>query len=74
MWFHFINYLYFHCIQTEERIALLQNACKVHHQGIQDAMCGKGIDRHLFCLYVVSKYLEVDSPFLKVCSGDHLDN
>lgn len=31
----------------------------------QDAMCGKGIDRHLFCLYVVSKYLEVDSPFLK---------
>lgn len=31
----------------------------------QDAMCGKGIDRHLFCLYVVSKYLEVDSPFLR---------
>lgn len=28
-------------------------------------MCGKGIDRHLFCLYVVSKYLEVDSPLLK---------
>lgn len=28
-------------------------------------MCGKGIDRHLFCLYVVSKYLELDSPFLQ---------
>lgn len=28
-------------------------------------MCGSGIDRHLFCLYVVSKYLELDSPFLK---------
>lgn len=27
-------------------------------------MCGKGIDRHLFCLYIISKYLEVDSPFL----------
>ena len=27
-------------------------------------MTGKGIDRHLFCLYVVSKYLEIDSPFL----------
>ncbi|KAJ1525467.1 hypothetical protein ONE63_010277 [Megalurothrips usitatus] len=50
---------------TEERVALLQKACKIHHLGIQDAMCGKGIDRHLFCLYVVSKYLEVDSPFLK---------
>lgn len=28
-------------------------------------MTGAGIDRHLFCLYVVSKYLAVDSPFLK---------
>lgn len=28
-------------------------------------MCGQGIDRHLFCLYVVSKYLEVESPFLQ---------
>lgn len=50
---------------TEERINLLQTACKQHQVGYQDAMCGKGIDRHLFCLYVVSKYLEVDSPFLK---------
>jgi hypothetical protein len=40
-------------------------ACGQHQRGYQDAMCGKGIDRHLFCLYVVSKYLEVDSPFLK---------
>jgi carnitine O-palmitoyltransferase 1 len=28
-------------------------------------MTGKGIDRHIFCLYVVSKYLEIDIPFLK---------
>lgn len=28
------------------------------------AMTGAGIDRHLFCLYIVSKYLGVDSPFL----------
>ena len=27
-------------------------------------MSGKGIDRHLFCLYVLSKYLNLDSPFL----------
>lgn len=51
-------------VKTEERVALLQKACKQHQQLYQDAMCGKGIDRHLFCLYVVSKYLEVDSPFL----------
>lgn len=29
------------------------------------AMTGGGIDRHLFCLYVVSKYLGLESPFLK---------
>lgn len=50
---------------TDERHKLLMAAAKQHQRGYQDAMCGKGIDRHLFCLYVVSKYLEVDSPFLK---------
>lgn len=50
---------------TAERVALLMAACQRHQLGYQDAMCGKGIDRHLFCLYVVSKYLEVQSPFLE---------
>ncbi|XP_053213840.1 carnitine O-palmitoyltransferase 1, liver isoform-like [Panonychus citri] len=49
----------------EDRIALLKHACQRHQIGYQNAMCGKGIDRHLFCLYVISKYLEIDSPFLK---------
>ncbi|KAL6442752.1 hypothetical protein ACFW04_002673 [Cataglyphis niger] len=49
----------------DEKIRLLSDAVAQHQKGYQDAMCGKGIDRHLFCLYVVSKYLEVDSPFLK---------
>ncbi|XP_014215150.1 carnitine O-palmitoyltransferase 1, liver isoform isoform X2 [Copidosoma floridanum] len=50
---------------VEERYKLLKAAAVQHQKGYQDAMCGKGIDRHLFCLYVISKYLEVDSPFLK---------
>lgn len=29
------------------------------------AMTGAGIDRHLFCLYIVSKVMGIDSPFLK---------
>lgn len=33
------------------------------------AMTGSGIDRHLFCLYIMSKYLGVDSPFLKQVSA-----
>lgn len=49
---------------SSARIGLLKAACGQHQRGYQDAMVGKGIDRHLFCLYVVSKYLEVDSPFL----------
>uniref|UniRef100_A0A1I8NSM7 carnitine O-palmitoyltransferase n=1 Tax=Stomoxys calcitrans TaxID=35570 RepID=A0A1I8NSM7_STOCA len=49
---------------NDERVALIKAACDRHQLGYQDAMCGHGIDRHLFCLYVVSKYLEVDSPFL----------
>nr|XP_045604832.1 carnitine O-palmitoyltransferase 1, liver isoform-like isoform X2 [Procambarus clarkii] len=49
---------------NEERVKLLKAACIQHQNAYRDAMCGKGIDRHLFCLYVISKYLEVDNPFL----------
>ncbi|KAG4073892.1 hypothetical protein HA402_014097 [Bradysia odoriphaga] len=49
----------------ESLVALLRKACERHQLGYQDAMCGKGIDRHLFCLFVVSKYLELKSPFLE---------
>lgn len=51
-----------------ERRELMKIASQVHQLGYQNAMCGMGIDRHLFCLYVISKYLEVDSPFLKEVS------
>lgn len=50
---------------VEERMGLFVKASQRHQLGYQDAMSGRGIDRHLFCLYVVSKYLELDSPFLQ---------
>ena len=31
-------------------------------------ICCVGIDRHLFCLYVMSKYCNEESPFLKKVS------
>lgn len=62
----YYNLFLFIFLQIEFKYKLLMTAAKQHQKGYQDAMCGKGIDRHLFCLYVVSKYLEVDSPFLKV--------
>lgn len=28
-------------------------------------MCGYGVDRHLFALYIVQRWLEEESPFMK---------
>ncbi|CAF92689.1 unnamed protein product, partial [Tetraodon nigroviridis] len=44
---------------------LFRLASEKHQNLYRMAMTGAGIDRHLFCLYVVSKYLGVESPFLK---------
>uniref|UniRef100_A0A1A7X2T4 carnitine O-palmitoyltransferase n=1 Tax=Iconisemion striatum TaxID=60296 RepID=A0A1A7X2T4_9TELE len=49
----------------EERLRLLKVAAEKHQNMYRLAMTGDGIDRHLFCLYVVSKYLGEDSAFLK---------
>ncbi|XP_068170162.1 carnitine O-palmitoyltransferase 1, liver isoform isoform X2 [Antennarius striatus] len=49
----------------EQRLKLLKQASENHQNLYRLAMTGQGIDRHLFCLYVVSKYLGEDSPFLK---------
>ncbi|XP_044049100.1 carnitine O-palmitoyltransferase 1, liver isoform isoform X1 [Siniperca chuatsi] len=49
----------------EERLKLLKLAAEKHQAMYRLAMTGEGIDRHLFCLYVVSKYLGEDSLFLK---------
>ncbi|CAI4231368.1 unnamed protein product [Auanema sp. JU1783] len=47
----------------EERLAHLKTACNRHQELYRDAMCGKGVDRHLFALYVIKRYLEEESPF-----------
>ncbi|KAL4689460.1 hypothetical protein H8959_012251 [Pygathrix nigripes] len=51
--------------QVEQRLKLFKLASEKHQHMYRLAMTGSGIDRHLFCLYVVSKYLAVESPFLK---------
>ncbi|MGH0185777.1 UNVERIFIED_CONTAM: hypothetical protein FKN15_018635 [Acipenser sinensis] len=48
-----------------ELLRLFRLAAERHQQLYRLAMTGRGIDRHLFCLYVVSKYLGVESPFLR---------
>ncbi|XP_037623796.1 carnitine O-palmitoyltransferase 1, liver isoform isoform X1 [Sebastes umbrosus] len=49
----------------EDCLKLLKLAAEKHQNLYRLAMTGEGIDRHLFCLYVVSKYLGEDSPFLR---------
>nr|XP_061805258.1 carnitine O-palmitoyltransferase 1, liver isoform-like isoform X2 [Nerophis lumbriciformis] len=52
--------------ETAEQCRRLFRLASERHQNLYRlAMTGAGIDRHLFCLYVVSKYLGVESPFLK---------
>ncbi|XP_036114084.1 carnitine O-palmitoyltransferase 1, liver isoform isoform X3 [Molossus molossus] len=51
--------------KAEQRLRLFKIASEKHQHLYRLAMTGAGIDRHLFCLYVVSKYLAVESPFLK---------
>ncbi len=60
-----LNLLNYSFTQNAERVALLREATEYHQQSYRRAMTGQGIDRHLFCLYVVSKYLGIESPFLK---------
>uniref|UniRef100_A0A671RE95 carnitine O-palmitoyltransferase n=1 Tax=Sinocyclocheilus anshuiensis TaxID=1608454 RepID=A0A671RE95_9TELE len=51
-------------------LKLLKVAAEKHQDLYRLAMTGKGIDRHLFCLYLVSKYLGEDSAFLKEVADD----
>uniref|UniRef100_A0A1I8IWI5 G_PROTEIN_RECEP_F1_2 domain-containing protein n=1 Tax=Macrostomum lignano TaxID=282301 RepID=A0A1I8IWI5_9PLAT len=50
---------------NEEVVRLLRQASEKHQTMYRDAMTGKGVDRHLFTLYVVSKYCKTQSPFLE---------
>merc|ERR1719402_2025170 len=48
----------------EQRREALTKAADTHVRLCREAMTGDGVDRHLFCLYVVSQYLKVKVPFL----------
>ncbi|XP_076444856.1 carnitine O-palmitoyltransferase 1, liver isoform-like isoform X2 [Babylonia areolata] len=56
--------------EKPELIRLLRAASETHQHLYRQAMTGEGIDRHLFCLYVVSKYVGEDSPFLAEVLGE----
>ncbi|GBN04192.1 Carnitine O-palmitoyltransferase 1, liver isoform [Araneus ventricosus] len=57
-------------IPAKEKLAFLQRSCRKHQESCINVMCGKGVDRHIFCLYVLSKHLDVKSPFLEEVLGE----
>jgi len=62
---HFVNSMNDPTVSKERRIELLKIASETHQQAYRDCMTGKGIDRHLFALYVVSQGMELKSNFLE---------
>uniref|UniRef100_A0A8C8IU49 Carnitine O-palmitoyltransferase 1, muscle isoform n=1 Tax=Oncorhynchus tshawytscha TaxID=74940 RepID=A0A8C8IU49_ONCTS len=52
-------------MEDKNTLDLFRKAADKHQNMYRLAMTGSGIDRHLFCLYIMSKYLSIDSPFLK---------
>ncbi|KAI1703198.1 choline/Carnitine o-acyltransferase domain-containing protein [Ditylenchus destructor] len=47
-----------------QKLERLQTACKSHHTRNREIMLGKGVDRHLFVLYILSRAAGVSSAFL----------
>ena len=54
---------------AREKLAALRLACEKHVSLIVAAMEGKGLDRHLFALYVVAVGTGTESAFLKEALG-----
>ncbi|CAO4378514.1 unnamed protein product [Caenorhabditis nigoni] len=51
-------------VEAKKKLEKLKEACDHHQDYYRTAMAGKGVDRHLFALYVVARYLEIKVPFL----------
>eukprot|EP00668_Euglena_longa_P042120 GGOE01055541.1.p1 GENE.GGOE01055541.1~~GGOE01055541.1.p1 ORF type:complete len:802 (+),score=153.52 GGOE01055541.1:232-2406(+) len=52
-------------VPREKKQELLRIATQDHQLRTKESMAGMGIDRHLFALYVVSRGMDVNSPFLE---------
>lgn len=60
----FVKAMVENSVSTVEKIRLLKRASAKHQWLYRDAMSGKGVDRHLFALYVACKGLKYESEFL----------
>ncbi|VDO33382.1 unnamed protein product [Onchocerca flexuosa] len=49
---------------SEERLKLLKEAGEVHTFHSKECLTGKGVDRHLLVLHIISKVTGINSPLL----------
>ena len=52
-------------VANEDKIKALRIACDKHQSTSRDASCGRGVDRHLFGLYVAGQAISADVKFIK---------
>jgi len=52
-------------VSTEDKIKAFRAACDQHQCTSRDASCGRGVDRHLFALYVAGQAMSTDIKFVK---------
>jgi len=62
---HFVDILDDTKVSNEEKIKAFRKACDYHQCYSRDASCGKGVDRHLFALYVAGQAISADVKFIK---------
>lgn len=55
--------------QDTQCLALFRAAVDKHQALLKAALSGQGVDRHLFALYIVSRLLRMQSPFLDQVGG-----
>ena len=50
---------------NEDKVKAFRKACDYHQAYSRDASCGKGVDRHLFALYVAGQAISADVKFIR---------
>ncbi|CAO2632765.1 Carnitine O-palmitoyltransferase 1, brain isoform [Lemmus lemmus] len=61
---HFVRAMEDEGKTDQQRLALFRVAVDKHRALLKAAMSGQGTDRHLFALYIMSRFLHMPSPFL----------
>ncbi|GMR44591.1 hypothetical protein PMAYCL1PPCAC_14786, partial [Pristionchus mayeri] len=63
----FVRAMHDEAVDRTKRAEILRRACEAHVSRNRECMVGRGVDRHLFVLYVMAQATGTPSPFLDHC-------